>query len=103
MDADRLAKIRKKCDDAQSGYSGATERDYARDVAALLAELDGQAKEIKQHQDSCRYLSETGDVWRRDCETAQARVAELERLIDKGDFQDKATEAMRLDQIERNG
>ena len=97
MDADKLAKIRKQCDDAQGGYSGMRERDYARDVWALLGEYDklmvvvfdlrnenSRLLELAEQQTEARLKDiEIADVWKRDCLAAQARVAELEQEMQK--------------------
>jgi hypothetical protein len=86
MDADKLAKIRKRAEDAQFGFSGVKEQDYARDVLALLAERDELVaksgddlhREVKALQ-QLQAANERADLWKRDCEAAQLRVTELER------------------------
>ncbi len=90
MDADKLSKIRKKCDDAQGGYSGVREVDYARDVAALLKELDlvtaaGELLGAMQVETAKQltHQTEVTDLWKRDCEAAQMRVRDLEQDVQK--------------------
>ena len=109
---DKLAKIRKKADDAQGGYSGVREIDYARDVAVLLRELDNckiafdsvmncsvdrkndfdlLTKQLQQltaannHlHEQLRISKEAQELWKRDCEEAQMQVRELENLRNIG-------------------
>lgn len=84
-----LNEIRHRAEQAQFGYSGARERDYGRDVNALLRELDLLKKSIvvltDNRDDLAKRLQqqvETSELWIRERDTVQARVEELERRFD---------------------
>lgn len=77
IDPDKLDKIRHKCDQAQGGYSGANERDYYRDVSALLADRDELAKQLQQSLQHVQALEERLGIDRVD--EAQNEAAQLQR------------------------
>lgn len=87
LSQDDLDKMQHRAEQMATGYgTGNASQLYAKDVMALLADLKvallvGKSLDL-DFRDTIKRLQqqvEITDLWKRDCEAAQMRVAELER------------------------